>query len=129
MLSDAEIFEKVKENLIDALGVDDDEVTLEATLEGDLGAESIDYLDIFFRLEKTFNVKINKSEFLPDTLLSPDSGFVKDGNVTPDGIAELRKLAPHFDADKLSLNPKVDSIKDLTTVQTLVSFVHHKLAV
>lgn len=128
MLSDAEIFEKVKETLVDALGVDDDEVTLAATLEGDLGAESIDFLDIFFRLEKAFSVKITRNEFLPETLLSPDSGFVKEGVVTTEGIAELRKLAPHFDADKLTLSPKVETIKDLTTVQTLVSFVKHKLA-
>lgn len=128
MLSDAEIFEKVKETLVDALGVDDDEVTLAATLEGDLGAESIDFLDIFFRLEKAFSVKITRNEFLPETLLSPDSGFVKDGNVTDAGIEELRKLAPHFEADKLKQNPKVETIKDLTTVQTLVSFVRHKLS-
>lgn len=128
MLSDAEILDKVKNVLVDALGVDDDEVTPTATLEGDLGAESIDFLDIFFRLEKAFSVKITKSEFLPDALFSPDSGFVKDGSVTPEGIAELRKQAPHFDADMLAKNPKVESIKDLTTVQTLVNFVKHKLA-
>jgi acyl carrier protein len=128
MLSDAEIFEKVRTVLVDALGVDDDEVTPTATLEGDLGAESIDFLDIFFRLEKAFTVKISRNEFLPDALFSPDSGFVKDGSVTPEGISELKKLAPHFDADALAKNPKVESIKDLTTVQTLVNFVRNKLA-
>lgn len=128
MLSDTEIFEKVRDVLVDALGVDDDEVTLEATLEGDLGAESIDFLDIFFRLEKAFSVKISRTEFLPDALFSPDSGFVKEGTVTAEGIAELRKLAPHFDSDKLAKNPKVETIKDLTTVQTLVNFVRNKLA-
>ena len=128
MLSDAEIFEKVQSVLVDALGVDDDEVTREATLEGDLGAESIDFLDIFFRLEKAFSVKISRSEFLPDALFSPDSGFVKDGLVTPEGIAELQKAASHFDSDKLAKNPKIETIKDLTTVQTLVNFVRNKLA-
>jgi acyl carrier protein len=52
MLSKDEIFAKVQEVLVDALGVDDDEVTAEATLTGDLGAESIDFLDIQFRLDK-----------------------------------------------------------------------------
>ena len=47
-----EIFDKVRQTLTDALGVDDDEVTSEATLIGDLGAESIDFLDIVFRLER-----------------------------------------------------------------------------
>ncbi|MHC4986758.1 MAG: phosphopantetheine-binding protein, partial [Planctomycetota bacterium] len=48
-MTEAEVFEKVKETLVDALGLDDDEVTPEATLTGDLGAESIDFLDIVFR--------------------------------------------------------------------------------
>ncbi len=52
MTTKAEVFEKVKEALVEALGVDDDEVTPEATMVGDLGAESIDFLDIVFRLEK-----------------------------------------------------------------------------
>lgn len=127
MLSDDEIFEKVKGALVDALGADDDEVTPTATLEGDLGAESIDFLDIFFRLEKAFSVKITRNEFIPEALTSDDSGFVKDGKVTPAGIEEMRRLAPHFDADKLALNPKVTAIKDLTTVNTLCRFVKNKL--
>jgi acyl carrier protein len=57
-MSRDEIFEEVKEVLIDALGLDDDEVTAEATLMGDLGAESIDFLDIVFRLEKAFDIKV-----------------------------------------------------------------------
>ncbi len=52
-----EIYEKVREILVDALGADESECTLDATLMGDLGAESIDFLDIVFRLEKTFNVE------------------------------------------------------------------------
>ena len=49
-----EIYKKVKDVLVDALGVDEEEVTPQATLRGDLGAESIDFLDIVFRLEKAF---------------------------------------------------------------------------
>ena len=54
-VSKDEVFEKVKDALIDALGVDDDEVTEDATMVGDLGAESIDFLDIVFKLEKSFD--------------------------------------------------------------------------
>ncbi|MEX2673259.1 MAG: acyl carrier protein, partial [Phycisphaeraceae bacterium] len=57
-----EVFEKVQEVLVDALGVDDDEVVADATLTGDLGAESIDFLDIVFRLEKAFDIKISQGE-------------------------------------------------------------------
>ena len=60
MPSEEEIFDKVREALVDALGVDDDEVTAGATLQGDLDAESIDFLDIVFRLEKSFDIKIEQ---------------------------------------------------------------------
>ena len=60
-MTEEEVFEKVRETLVDALGVDDDEIEAEATLTGDLGAESIDFLDIVFRLEKTFDIKIPRA--------------------------------------------------------------------
>ncbi len=62
-----EIFAKVQESLVDALGVEEDEVTPEATLQGDLDAESIDFLDIVFRLEKAFGIKIERGELSPKT--------------------------------------------------------------
>lgn len=77
----AEIFSKVQEILMDALSVDDDEVTPEATLTGDLGAESIDFLDIVFRLEKTFDIKIPRGELFPENLLT-DTNYVQDGKLT-----------------------------------------------
>ena len=64
-----EVFSKVQEALVDALGVDDDEVTEEATLVGDLGAESIDFLDIVFKLEKAFEITIPRDELSPMTSL------------------------------------------------------------
>ena len=85
-----EIFEKVRETLVDALGVDDDEVTPDATLTTDLGAESIDFLDIVFRLEKAFEIKIPRGELFPDNVLNnPD--YVKDGKVTAEGLAVLKE--------------------------------------
>jgi acyl carrier protein len=123
-----EIFDKVRETLVDALGVDDDEVTQNATLVGDLGAESIDFLDIVFRLEKNFNVKIPRGELFPENLASADSGFVKDGVVTERGIAELRSRLPHANVEKLAADPKVENIQDLFTVQMIVNFLQSKLS-
>ncbi len=123
-----EIYEKVKETLVDALGVDDDEVSPEATLVGDLGAESIDFLDIVFRLEKNFSVKIPRGELFPENLAGADSGFVEDGMVTASGIEELRTRMPHADVDKLAADPKVENIQDLFTVQMIVKFLEKKLA-
>jgi acyl carrier protein len=122
-----EIFTKVRETLVDALGVDDDEVTPEATLVGDLGAESIDFLDIVFRLEKNFAIKIPRGELFPDSLAA-DQSLVKDGVVTPQGIAELRTRMPHADVEKFAKNPKVENLQELFTVQMIVNFLQNKLA-
>ncbi len=122
-----EIFSKVQDTLVEALSVDDDEVTPDATLVGDLGAESIDFLDIVFRLEKNFNVKIPRGELFPENLASADSSFVQDGVVTESGIAELRNRMPHADVDKFAADPQVENIQDLFTVQMIVNFLERKL--
>lgn len=123
-----EILVKVRSTLVDALGVDDDEVSPESTLVGDLGAESIDFLDIVFRLEKNFSVKIPRGELFPENFASADSTFVKDGVVTPEGLVELKKRMPHADVDSLAKDPKVENIQDLFTVTMIVNFLERKLA-
>jgi acyl carrier protein len=122
-----EVFEKVRTALVDALGVDDDEVTPNATMVGDLGAESIDFLDIVFRLEKNFDVKIPRGELFPENLAAADSNFVKDGVVTEAGLTELRARMPHADVDRFAEDPKVENIQDMFTVQMIVNFVDAKL--
>jgi len=121
-----EVFSKVRETLIEALGVDEHEVVPEATLYGDLGAESIDFLDIVFRLEKNFNIKIPREDLFPGSLAS-DQSFVKDGLVTPEGIAELRKRMPHADIESFAKDPKAENIMDLFTVKMIVKFLESKL--
>ena len=75
MPTSEEVLQKVQETLVDALGVDDDEVTLEATLIGDLGAESIDFLDIVFRLEKNFDIRIPRGDLFPENLAADPASF------------------------------------------------------
>ena len=128
MQTTEQIFAKVKDTLVDALGVEDDEVTPEATLIGDLGAESIDFLDIIFRLEKNFNIKIPRGELFPENLALADESLISNGVVTADGIAELRKRMPHADVDKFAKDPKVENINELFTVQMMVKFLEKKLA-
>ncbi len=123
-----EVFATVRETLVDALGVDDDEVTPTATLMGDLGAESIDFLDIVFRLEKNFNIKIPRGELFPENLVAADSGFVKDGKVTAEGIAELRTRMPHANIDALAKDPRMEKVQDLFTVDMVVNFLTKKLS-
>ena len=125
-LTKDEVFEKVREVLEEALGVDEDEVTPEATLGGDLGAESIDYLDIVFRLEKAFGIKISQAELMADNVLS-DPQYVQDGKVTDLGMSELRKQLPHADLDKFDASRQVDEFPNIFTVESMVKFVQGKL--
>ena len=127
MPSREEIFEKVRETLVDALGVDDDEVTPAATLIGDLGAESIDFLDIVFRLEKNFDIKIPRGELFPENIASADSGFVAGGKITEHGLTELRARMPHANIDKFAADPRVERMSDLFTVDMICKFLASKL--
>ncbi|MCA9090325.1 MAG: acyl carrier protein [Planctomycetaceae bacterium] len=127
MPSQEEIFEKVRDVLVDALGVDDDEVTMESTLIGDLGAESIDFLDIVFQLDKAFGIQIPRAELFPENLASAEAGLIKDGKVTEAGIAEMRAKMPHANVDKFAKDPQVSHIADLFTVEMICKFVAAKL--
>ena len=121
-----EIFDKVREALVDALGVDDDEVTPGATLRGDLDAESIDFLDIVFRLEKAFDIKIERGELIPMDLLE-NADYVSDGKVNAEGIKQLKARMPFADLTKFEANPNVQSLGEQLTVQDMCRFVEHKL--
>ncbi len=128
MPTKAEVFEKVKSALVDALGVDDDQVTPEATMVGDLGAESIDFLDIVFRLEKAFGIEIPRSELFPDDVLT-NADYVAEGRVTPDGIAELKRRMPFADLSKFEQNPQVQDFGNLLTVNDLCRYIESKVGV
>lgn len=122
-----EIFDKVQTTLVDALGVDEEDVTREATLQKDLGAESIDFLDIVFRLERNFGIKIPRGELFPENL-GVDPEWVTDGKLTGKGLAELKARLPFADVSKFATNPDVENLGDLYTVDMLVQYVQSKLA-
>src|ERR1700723_3079677 len=125
-LTHDEIFKKVQAVLVDALGVDDDEGTGTAVIKDDLGAESIDFLDISFRLEKAFGIKIGKGEMMPENLTN-DPTFAQNDKVTPAGIEELKKRMPYSDFTEFEKNPTVENMSKLFTVNTIVHFVEGKL--
>lgn len=127
MPSNEEVFGKVKEALVDALGVDDDEVTEDATMVGDLGAESIDFLDIVFKLEKSFDIQIPRDELFPDDILT-NAEFVQDGKVTAEGLTKLKDRMPFADLTRFEQNPLVQDFGNLLTVKDLCSYVSTKLA-
>jgi acyl carrier protein len=127
MPSEAEVFEKVKTCLVEALGVDDEEVTPEASIMGDLGAESIDWLDIVFRLERSFGIKIPHGELSPEDILT-NTEYVQDGKVTSAGLEQLRQRMPFADLTKFEANPSVQDFPHLLTVQDMVRYVESKVA-
>ena len=125
MPSREEIFTKVQGALVDALGVEDDEVTEAATLVGDLGAESIDFLDIVFRLEKAFGIEIPRSELFPEDILT-SADYVADGKLTPDGVAALKARMPFADLSKFETNPEVQEFGNLLSVADMVRYIESK---
>jgi acyl carrier protein len=125
--SKSDIFSKVQEALVDALGVDEDEVQPTATLKGDLGAESIDFLDIVFRLEKAFGIKIERGELFPEDILT-NTEYVEDGKVNSAGLSKLKERMPFADLSRFEANPSVQNLPEQLTVQDMCNFVEHKLA-
>jgi acyl carrier protein len=121
-----EVFDKVQAALVDALGVEDDEVTPEATLVGDLGAESIDFLDIVFRLEKAFDIKIPRDELFPEDILT-NAEYVQDGKVTPEGLEKLKERMPFADLSKFEESLAVQDFGNMLTVRDMCRYVESKV--
>ena len=126
-MTNDDIFAKVRTVLEEALGADADEITPDATLFGDLGAESIDILDISFQLEQAFGFKIAQGELIPESVLR-DPKYVVDGKITPDGIRELKSRMPWVNFASIEADPQVRKVPQAFTVDTLVKFVEQKLA-
>src|SRR5438093_11894737 len=127
MSSQEEIYSKVSATLVEALNVDEDDIKPTATLQGDLGAESIDFLDIVFRLEREFAIKIPRGELFPESIFQGDPEFVQEGRVTEGGLEELRARMPFADVSNFEKNPELSAISDLFTVDMITRYIQGKL--
>src|SRR4051812_33698433 len=127
MPSQEEIYTKVSATLVEALNVDEDEIKPESTLQGDLGAESIDFLDIVFRLEREFGIKIPRGELFPESVFQGDPDFVREGRVTDQGMAELRARMPYADLGAFEKDRRLTAVSDLFTVGLVAGYVGWKL--
>jgi len=123
MSAGEDISARVAEVLVEALNVEEDEIRPAATLQGDLGAESIDFLDIVFRLEREFGIKIPHGELFPDSIFQGDPDLVSDGRVTDRGMAELRSRMPWADLSGFEHDPRLGAVPDLFTVGLLTRYV------
>lgn len=122
-----QILEKVSEILTNALGVDAADVVPTASLTRDLGAESIDFIDIVFRLEKAFDIKIPAGDLFPGNILNNEQ-FVSNGLVTEAGLAELKKKLPYLRVQDFAKNPKVTELAFFFDVQMLLDYLRDRLA-
>jgi acyl carrier protein len=127
MPTQEEIFHKVSATLVEALNVDEDDIKPTSTLQGDLGAESIDFLDIVFRLEREFGIKIPRGELFPESIFQGDPEFVQNGKVTPRGLEELRAKMPFADLKDFEKDPQVSNLSDLFTVALITNYIKGKL--
>jgi acyl carrier protein len=128
MSASAEIYGKVTSVLVEALNVDEEDITPAATLQGDLGAESIDFLDIVFRLEREFDVKIPRGELFPDAIFQGHPDLVQEGTVTEKGMRELRERMPFADLDGFERDRRLSAVPDLFTVDLIARYIGWKLA-
>jgi acyl carrier protein len=127
MPSQEAIYTRVSATLVEALNVDEKDIKPTATLQGDLGAESIDFLDIVFRLEREFGIRIPRGELFPESIFQGDPEFVQGGRVTEKGLAELRTRMPFADLSKFEQNPEVSTIGDLFTVDMIARYIQGRL--
>ena len=105
----------------------DDPITPGSTLLGDLGAESIDFLDIMHQMEKAFELTLNRDDFWPDDILTSEE-FVEDGRVNESGVAALQNRMPYANLSAFKQEPSVESFANLFTVGDLCKMVEHKLS-
>ena len=128
MMTKDEVYKKVSTTLVEALNVDQEEVKPGSTLQGDLGAESIDFLDIVFRLEREFGIKIPRGELFPESIFQGDPEMVQGGKVTSKGLDELRLKMPYADLSGFERNPDISKMSDLFTVDLITRYVQGKIA-
>lgn len=123
------VYPKVREIIADVLVIDEEDVSLNSRLISDLGAESIDFLDLVFQLEKQFNIKIPRGQLEKNARgdLAEDE-FEKGGVLTPRGMQALKNYLIEVPADYFKANMKVNEIPMLFTVETFCKLIANALS-
>jgi acyl carrier protein len=127
MSASDEIHGKVTRVLAESLNVDEGDFTPTATLQGELGAESIDFLDVVFRLEREFGIKIPRGELFPESIFQAGPDFVREGTVTDQGMAELCSRMPYADLRAFDKDRRLSAVSDLFTVGLVERYIGWKL--
>lgn len=127
MSASEEIYGKVARVLAETLYVDESKLTPTTTLQGDLGAESLDFLEIVFRLEHEFGIEILEDELFPRSAFQGNPNFVREGRVTDQGMSELRARLPYVDLGNFDQNRQLSTVSDLFTVGLVARYIAWKL--
>ncbi len=118
------VFPNVAKTVADAIGCDVEKVKLEASLIDDLGAESIDFVDIIFRLQRLFKVKIPRGKIVEEARGNlSEAEFDKGGVVSEAGVARLRVYLSEVPPERFTSPLKVADIPRLFTVETFCKLV------
>ena len=118
------VYPKIKQIIVDVLFIEEDQVELNKRLIADLGAESIDFLDLVFQLEKEFDIKIPRGQLEKSARGSlSEQEFEQDGVVTERGMQALREYFTEIPADEFPQALKVSEIASLFTVETFCKVV------
>ena len=119
---------EVKEIIAEALFVEPETVDLDSSLIDDLGAESIDFIDIIFQLEQKYNVKLPRGEIYDQAQRGFGEGeFEIKGTIQSKGLERLRELLPNVRSDRIREGLTVRDIPSLYTVQTFVSMIERQM--
>jgi len=119
------IFERVRTAFAEALGLDDDEVFYESTVIEDLGAESLDLLDIVFRLERSFDIRIPRGGVEQAVREAMEEGqeLERHGILTEEGLRRLQVAMPEVPAELFKEGLKTSEIALLFRVSTFCRLV------
>ena len=128
VISLEDIYHRVSATLVESLNVDEADIKPTSTLQEDLGAESIDLLDILFRLEQEFDIEIPRGELFPEAFFEKNPDLVQAGRLTASGLKELARRMPFADLTRIASNPEFGRLSDLFTVDLLARYVQAKIA-
>jgi acyl carrier protein len=128
-MTEPAIFQELKPLLVEVLGLAPETIRLESVLVADLGAESIDLLDLTFRIEERFKVRIESNEIEREAVKRLHGApYELDGLLTEEALAEIRSALPELDAGKIVKGLRKTDLPSLLTVSFFVRLVARKMA-
>ena len=125
---DPAVWVKVQDAFAAALGLEEDDIELDSKLIEDLGAESLDFLDIVYRLERAFDIKIPRGGIESSAQEEAGGTYEVDGILTDEGLSALKQLMPEVPQEEFVDGLRVTEVPELFRVATFYNLVCHLMA-